>query len=33
MDTVENPQMGNDYLKWAYDRFQNNLAELEKTKA
>jgi hypothetical protein len=33
MDTVENPQMGNDYLKWSYDRFQNNLAELEKTKA
>jgi hypothetical protein len=33
MDTVENTQMGNDYLKWAYDRFQNNLAELEKTKA
>ena len=33
MDTVENPQMGNDYLKWAYERFQNNLAELEKTKA
>jgi len=32
-DTVENPQMGNDYLKWAYDRFKNNLAELEKTKA
>jgi soluble lytic murein transglycosylase-like protein len=33
MDTVENTQMGNDYLKWAYDRFQNNLDELEKTKA
>ena len=33
MDTVENPQMGNDYLKWSYDRFQNNLAGLEKTKA
>ena len=33
MDTVENTQMGNDYLKWANDRFQNSLAELEKTKA
>jgi hypothetical protein len=30
MDTVENPQMGNDYLKWSYDRFQSNLKELEK---
>lgn len=33
MDTVENPQMGNDYIKWAYDRFQENLKELEKNKA
>jgi len=33
MDTIENPQMGNDYLKWAYDRFQSNIKELEKNKA
>ena len=30
MDVIENPQMGNDYLKYSYDRFKSNLAELEK---
>ncbi len=30
MDTKQNPQMGNDYLKYSYDRFQKNLEELEK---
>jgi hypothetical protein len=29
MDTKQNPQMGNDYLNYAYDRFKSNLAELE----
>jgi hypothetical protein len=33
LDTIENPQMGNDYLKWSYDRFENNLKELEGGKA
>jgi len=33
LDTIENPQMGNDYLKWSYDRFENNLKELEGEKA
>jgi len=29
MDTKQNPQMGNDYLNYAYDRFKSNLTELE----
>jgi len=33
LDTIENPQMGNDYLKWSYDRFQSNLKDLEGGKA
>ena len=31
MDTKQNPQMGNDYLKYSYDRFQKNIQELEKS--
>ena len=30
MDTKQNPQMGNDYLKYSYDRFQKNIVDLEK---